>query len=292
MRSLLFVPGDSERKLDKALGSAADALIVDLEDSVAASAKPAARGRAAAFLASPGAGTAGKALYVRINDLKSGLADADLAAVMPAAPGGIVLPKACGIADIVQLAARLRVAEAENGLPDGATRIVAIATETPAAVLALPGFQGSVPRLAGLTWGAEDLSAAVGARTARDESGRYTDLFRLARALTLAAAAAVDTAPIDTVFVDFRDRQGLLAECAAAERDGFTGKLAIHPDQAEIINAAFTPSDAAVAEAAAVVAAFRDAGDAGVVAIEGRMYDRPHLGRAERVLARAAAKRI
>ncbi len=145
MRSLLFVPGDSERKLEKALGSAADALIVDLEDSVAASAKPAARERAAAFLASPGAGSAGKALYVRINDLRSGLAEADLAAVMPAAPGGIVLPKACGTADIAELAARLRVAEAENGLADGATRIVAIATETPAAVLALPGFLGPVP---------------------------------------------------------------------------------------------------------------------------------------------------
>ena len=286
MRSLLFVPGDSERKLEKGFSSGADAVIVDLEDSVAPANKAAARDVAARFLAARGAG--GPAVYVRVNDLSTGLTDDDLAALMPARPHGVMLPKSNGPADVVHLSAKLRVREAEAGLADGATRIIALITETAAGVLAAPDYRPE-PRLAGLTWGAEDLSAAIGARAARDEDGRYTDVFRLARALTLLAASAADTAAIDTVFPDFRDLEAFRRECAEAERDGFSAKMAIHPAQVPVINEVFTPSPAALAHSRAVVEAFRAAGDAGVVGIDGRMYDRPHLKLAERLLARAGA---
>ncbi len=291
MRSLLFVPGDQERKLIKARGTEADVLIVDLEDSVAAANKDAARRIAGGFIRSVRQEATRQKIYVRINDLQSGLADGDLSAVLAALPDGIVLPKAVGSADVTHLAAKLRVHEAEAGRTDGTTEIIAIATETPAALLTAASFRGTQPRLAGLTWGAEDLSAAVGARTSRDQDGRLTDVFRLARATTLLAAAAAQTAAIDTVFVDFRDGEALRRECLAAERDGFVGKLAIHPDQVAIINAAFTPSPEAVAEAEAVVAAFAAAGQAGAVGVGGKMYDRPHLARAQRLLARAARGR-
>ncbi len=197
-----------------------------------------------------------------------------------------MLPKSNSGADVQQLSTKLRVHEAENGLPDGVTKIIPIITETAAGLLAAGSYSAS-PRLSGLTWGAEDLSAAIGARATRDESGRYTDLFRLARAMTVLAASAAETAAIDTVFVNFRDAAGLRAECLEAERDGFTAKMAIHPDQVAVINEAFTPSPEAVAHAQAVVEAFRAAGDPGVVGIDGQMYDRPHLRRAERLLARA-----
>lgn len=288
MRSMLFVPGNSERKLEKGLGTGADALIVDLEDSVALADKAAARGIATAFIQARRAETAA-AIYVRVNDFTTGLTDDDLAAVMAARPDGIMLPKCTGGADVTRLSAKLRVLEAENGLKDGATRIVPLITETAASVLASSTY---VPekRLAGLTWGAEDLSASVGARTARHADGRYTDVFRLARALTILAAAAADTVAIDTVFPNFRDADGFRRECEEAERDGFTAKMAIHPDQVAVINAVFTPSPEAVARSRAVVEAFRAAGDPGVVAIDGKMYDRPHLRLAERLLARAGAQ--
>lgn len=287
MRSLLFVPGDSERKLEKGFSAGADVIIVDLEDSVAAGNKAAARKIAADFIHGNRART-NAAIYVRINDLSTGLTDDDLVALMPARPDGIMLPKSNSGADVQQLSAKLRVREAENGLPDGATKIIPIITETAAGLLAA-GSYGPNARLSGLTWGAEDLSAAIGARATRDEGGRYTDVFRLARAMTVLAASSAETAAIDTVFVNFRDTAGLREECLEAERDGFTAKMAIHPDQVPVINEAFTPSPDAVAHAKAVVEAFRAAGDAGVVGIEGQMYDRPHLRRAERLLARAKA---
>lgn len=285
MRSLLFVPGDSERKLIKGFAAGADALIVDLEDSVAPENKAAARQLAGSFIAE-NRGRTTAAIYVRVNELGSGQADDDLAGVMAARPDGIMLPKCSGAADVEHLSTKLRVSEADNGIADGATRIIPLITETAASVLAAATYRPH-PRLAGLTWGAEDLSAAIGARTARDDAG-YTDVFRLARALTLLAASAAEAAAIDTVFPDFRDEAGFRAECVAAERDGFTAKMAIHPAQVDVINDVFTPSAEAVARSKAIVAAFAAAGNPGVVAIDGKMYDRPHLRLAERLLARAA----
>ncbi|HEV7254568.1 MAG TPA: CoA ester lyase [Mesorhizobium sp.] len=284
MRSLLFVPGDSEAKLAKSLDAGADALIVDLEDSVEPERKARARETAVSFLAEH---DRGKTVYVRVNDLRSGLADGDLDAVMAQAPNGVMLPKAEGRVDLDLLAAKLRVREARFGLIDGRTKIIALITETPAAVLAGASFGRGAERLAGLTWGAEDLSAALGALQTRDEAGQMTDVFRLARSVTLLAAAAAETAAIDTVFTDFRDADGLRAECLAAVRDGFLGKLAVHPAQVPVINAAFTPSPEAVAEAQAIVDAFRRNEGQGVTSLGGRMLDRPHLKRAERLLARA-----
>lgn len=285
MRSLLFVPADSEKKLAKGLGAGADALIVDLEDSVALASKEAARRMAAEFIASA---KDGPRLYVRVNDLSTGLTDDDLAAVMKAGPAGVMLPKSNSGEDVARLAVRLRVHEAENGIADGATRIIPIVTETPAGVLAAASYAGASPRLAGLTWGAEDLSAEIGAAATRDEDGRYTDLFRFARLSTILAASAADVAAIDTVFPNFRDEAGFARDCREGVRDGFAGRMAIHPAQVAVINEAFTPSAEAVAQARAVVEAFAAAGNPGVVAIEGKMFDRPHLKRAERLLARAA----
>ncbi|MDH6229514.1 citrate lyase subunit beta/citryl-CoA lyase [Mesorhizobium soli] len=291
MRSLLFVPGDSEKKLEKGFSSEADVVIMDLEDSVAAENKANARKIAAEFLAARQA-QKGPIVYVRVNDLSTGLTDDDLAALVPARPAGIMLPKSNSGADVQQLAVKLRVHEAENGLPDGGIAILPIITETAAGVLASASYAGASPRLAGLTWGAEDLSAAIGARATRDERGVYTDVFRLARAMTILAAAAADTAAIDTVYPNFRDMDGFRRECEEAERDGFTGKMAIHPAQVPVINEVFTPSPEAIAHANTVVEAFRAAGNPGVVGIDGQMYDRPHLRRAERLLARARAAGI
>lgn len=288
MRSLLFVPGDSEKKLAKGFQAKADIVIVDLEDSVAPDAKAAARDIACQFIVANRATTTA-ALYVRVNDLSSGETDNDLAGIMAARPDGIMLPKCAGGSDVEHMSTKLRVHEAENGIADGATRIIPIITETATAVLAATTYRTQA-RLAGLTWGAEDLSASIGARTARDACGQYTDVFRLARALTLLAAAAADVAAIDTVFPNFRDEAAFRSECLAAERDGFTAKMAIHPAQVAVINEVFTPNPDAVARSAAVVAAFRAAGDPGVVAIDGKMYDRPHLRLAERLLARAGVR--
>jgi citrate lyase subunit beta/citryl-CoA lyase len=286
MRSLLFVPGDSERKLEKAFSAGADVVIVDLEDSVSRENKPLAR-RLAPDVIRTQRGSA--LIYVRVNDLSTGLTDDDLAAIVPAQPHGIMLPKSQGGADVQHLSTKLRVAEIENGLPDGGIRIIPIVTETGLATLSTATYPNCSPRLAGLTWGAEDLSAAIGAHTARDEHDRYTDVFRYARAVTILAASAAEVPAIDTVFVNFRDIDALRAECLEAERDGFTAKLAIHPAQVPVINEVFTPSAEAVAHAEAVVAAFTAAGNPGVVGMDGHMYDIPHLKRAERLLTRARA---
>jgi len=288
MRSLLFVPGDSERKLEKGFGAGADVVIVDLEDSVAPQNKALAREIAARFIAAHRTRTR-SAIFIRVNDLTTGLTDDDLSALVPARPDGIMLPKSNSGEDVQHLSAKLRVREAENGLADGTIGILPIITETAAGVLAAATYAGTSARLAGITWGAEDLSASIGARTARDERGRYTDVFRFARTMTILAAGAAEVAAIDTVFPNFRDMAAFAAECTEAERDGFTGKMAIHPDQVPVINAAFTPSVEAVRQSAAIVAAFQAAGNPGVVGIDGKMYDRPHLRLAERLLARARA---
>lgn len=290
MRSLLFVPADSEKKLLKGLESGADALIIDLEDSVAMANKPAGRALAAKFIAAHGQENPQvPALYLRINDLASGMSDDDLAAVMQAKPAGIMLPKSGGGDDVARLDARLRVHEAENGIADGATHIIPIITETPAAALNMASYSGSSKRLAGLTWGAEDLSAEIGAAQTRDETGRYTDVFRFARLSTILAATAAQVTPIDTVFPNFRDEEAFRRDCLEGVRDGFTARMAIHPAQIAIINETFTPSADAIAHARIVIDAFAAAGNVGVVGIDGKMFDRPHLKRAERLLARAQA---
>lgn len=286
MRSLLFVPADSPKKLAKALGSGADALIVDLEDSVAPAARPAARANAVAFLREQAGRDGVPRLVVRINPLSSDDWRADLAAVMPAAPASIMLPKPASGADVTRLAGELDIRENDLGLPPGATRVIAIATEVPAALLAMQSFIGASPRLEALTWGTEDLSAAIGAARAR-ENGAHTSPFRLARDLTLFAAAAAGIAAIDEIEADFRNAAGLEAAARAAARDGFSGKMAIHPDQVAVINAAFTPSAAEVTEARDIVALFAAQPNAGTLAYGSRMVDRPHLVRAERLLARA-----
>jgi len=289
MRSLLFVPADSPGKLGKALGCGADALILDLEDSVAPERKEAARAGAAAFLAQTLHVQRRPRLIVRINGLATGLIDADLDAVVPAHPDAIMLPKAEGGASVVHADAKLCAREALHGLAEGAIRIVAIATETAPALFVAGTYRGAGPRLAALTWGAEDLSAELGAEANRDAQGRFLDPYRLARTLCIAAAAAADVPALDTVYVDFRNHAGLRRECEEARRDGFTGKMAIHPGQVATINDVFTPGPAAIARAQAIIAAFAAAPGAGVIGIDGVMYDRPHLAKAERLLARAKA---
>jgi len=286
MRSLLFVPGDSESKLDKALNSGADALIVDLEDSVASSRKAEARATAQTYLSKASRIAERPRLLVRVNGLDTGLIDDDLDAVLPGKPDAIMLPKAQGGASIVHLDAKLTAREAIHGLREGLVRIVALATETAAALFAAGTYGASSPRLTALSWGAEDLSADLGAETNRDADGHFTAPFVWARNLCLAGAAAAEIAAIDTVFVDFRNPEGLRREAEEARRDGFVGKLAIHPNQIAIINEVFTPSATAIADAEAVIAAFATDPSAGVVGLNGVMYDRPHLERAKRLLAR------
>ena len=274
MRSLLFVPGDRPDRMEKALGVGADALILDLEDAVAPEAKPEARQAVASFAAAhPEAN-----LWVRINPLSGGEADKDLDAVLRAHPKGIVLPKAEGGASVQELARCL----SDRG--NVTAKILAIATETPAAIFQL-GTYGGQKRLAGLTWGAEDLPAAIGASTSREEDGSFTPPYELARSLCLFGAAAAGVAPIETVYPAFRDLEGLRAYAAKARRDGFTGMMAIHPAQVEVINAAFTPSEMEVAHARAVIAAFEANPGAGALSLDGRMIDRPHLVQAKRTLA-------
>ena len=286
MRSLLFVPGDSARKLDKAMQSGADALILDLEDSVAPSGKAAARKVTAEFMAATASEPKRPRLIVRVNALTTGMTDADLDGVMARAPDAILLPKTVGGADVAHLGAKLAVREAEFGLADGATGIIALATETAQGVFALGTLAGASRRLAGVTWGGEDLSAVVGAEANRGTDGLYTDPYRIVRALALLAAAAAEVDPIDSVYTNFRDLDGLAAECREARRDGFVAKMAIHPAQVAVINEAFTPTAETIARARRIVEAFEANPDAGVVGIDGEMVDMPHLKRAQRLLAR------
>ena len=289
MRSFLFVPADGGKKLDKAMASGADALIVDLEDSIAPEGKARARELAAAFVKDAVTAATRPRVLVRVNGLTTGLIDDDLAAIVPARPDAVMLPKAEGGAAVIHADAKLTAREAIAGLADRHVKIVAIATETAQALFLAGTYRGASPRLTGLTWGAEDLSAELGAETNRDADGRFLDPYRLARVLCLAGAANAEIPAIDTVYVDFGDDTGLRRECEEARRDGFSAKMAIHPAQVAVINDVFTPKPEAIARARAIVAAFAAAPGAGAVGISGIMYDRPHLARAKQVLARAGA---
>jgi citrate lyase subunit beta/citryl-CoA lyase len=272
MRSLLFVPADSEKKVPKALGSAADVVILDLEDSVALADKPKARAHAREVLASP----RGKPkLFVRVNALTSGLIEDDVAAIVEAKPDGLLLPKAEKGADVKRLIAM-------TGLP-----VIAIATETAASMFALGTYGDCGPHLLGLTWGMEDLAAALGAQSNRDAQGRPTAPYDLARTLCLIGARVAGVEPVDGVYANFRDLSGLETQCLDAVRDGFTAKMCIHPDQVQVINHIFTPSREAIAKAQRIVRAFAQAGNAGVIGLDGEMLDVPHLKAAKALLARS-----
>jgi citrate lyase subunit beta / citryl-CoA lyase len=284
MRSFLFVPADSERKLARGPQSGADALILDLEDSVVPANRPAARALARGFL--DATGDAGLQRWVRVNPLATDAALDDLAAVMPGRPDGILLPK-CVPEDLRTLDHYLSAFEAGAALPLGAVRVIAIATETPAAMFAIGNYAGVSPRLCGITWGAEDLAACIGGNNRRAD-GIYDDVYGLARSLCLLAASAAGVDPIDTIYTDFRDEAGLAEECAAAKRSGFTAKMAIHPAQVAVINRAFTASDDELAWARRVVALFAAHPEAGTIALDGRMVDRPHLTLARRLLGLGA----
>jgi citrate lyase subunit beta/citryl-CoA lyase len=282
-RSFLFVPADSERKLAKARGSGADALILDLEDSVAADSRPVAREMAADFLSSDSDAD----VWVRINPLDTADALEDLRAVVPGRPEGIVLPKPEGARDANQLAKLLEVMEQDAGLVPGQTRILPITTERPSALFHMHEYAEATPRLAGLTWGAEDLSAAVGASACRNADGHWLAPYALARSLCLFAAAAAGVPAVDTVYTDFSDSEGLSAYAASARRDGFEGMLAIHPDQVGIINDAFRPTGDEVERAERIVSLFTENPEAGALALDGEMIDRPHWVQARRILEAA-----
>ena len=281
MRSLLFVPGDDARKLGKAVGSGADVVILDLEDSVAASRKVAAREMVVDFLKTDAGREGAPKIAVRVNPMSGATFIEDLAAFTHVLPWAFVLPKTVHGDDIDRFNKTLGRPAAEW------PKLIAIATETAASLFTLGTYAGAHDNLVGMAWGAEDLSASLGAFAARDASGTYTDAFRLARTLTLAGAAASSCAAIDTVYVDFRDMAGLEAETHAARRDGFTAKLAIHPAQVEVINRVFAPTQVEIERAQAIVQGFADSPDAGVLSIEGEMVDRPHLLRARITLERA-----
>jgi citrate lyase subunit beta/citryl-CoA lyase len=286
LRSLLFIPGDSEKKLGKADGAGADAIVLDLEDSVAPARKQTARALVADFLANRPAGQRTCEIWVRVNALDEVLALSDLAAVVARAPDGIMLPKCAGAAGVQVLSHYLDALEVQAGLARGGISILPVATETAAAALQLPSFSGAaLPRLGGLTWGAEDLSAALGATSNQDETGGWAFTYRLARSFTLLAAHAAQVQAIETLYADFRDEDGLRRACRAARAEGFSGRLAIHPAQVAAINESFTPSEAEIDHARRVVAAFDAAEGAGVVGLDGKMLDIPHLKQARTILA-------
>lgn len=277
LRSLLFVPGDRPERVAKAIAAGADAIILDLEDSVSPANKDKAREAVAACLArKPG----GAAIFCRVNPIGSAFLDGDLAALRPNGPDGLVLPKAEGAQSVRALVRRL---EADGGT----VPILPIATETARAVFTLGSYAEVADRLCGVTWGAEDLPAAIGATAAREADGRYTPPYEVVRTLALLGAHAAGVAAIETVYPAFRDLDGLSAYARRGRRDGFTGMMAIHPDQVGPINAAFTPSEEEVAQARQVVAVFEADPGAGVVALDGRMLDAPHLALARRILALA-----
>lgn len=291
LRSMLFVPGDSEKKMAKAASVGADALILDLEDSVAVQRRPLAREMILAYLKS--ADRSKGELWVRMNPLDSTDALPDLVAIVAGRPDGIALPKCEGPHHMLQLSHYLEVLEIQHGIPVGSIGITAIATETAAAPFTLGQYKGT-PRLRVLTWGAEDLGAALGASSNKDEHGVYTSPYVLARSLCLFGAYAAGVQALDTVQPDFRAPDKLLKECNDARRDGFLGKIAIHPDQVAVINEAFTPSAAEVAHALAVIATFAANPEAGTLSLDGKMIDKPHLKQAERVMliAKRAKERV
>ncbi|HQT43914.1 MAG TPA: CoA ester lyase [Halothiobacillus sp.] len=283
-RSWLFIPGDSPAKIAKAAGSGADAVIFDLEDSVALPRKDEARSLVATTLNHAERANFPQ-LWVRINPLTSGFALGDLAAVVPAGPAGIVLPKPDSATDVIKLSHYLDAFEATANISHGSTKILPIATETPASLFGLASYGTAGPRLIGLTWGAEDLPAAIGASSGRTDDGTLTDLCRLARSLCLAAAANAGVPAIDTVYPDFRDLAGLRMSATAARREGFVGMMAIHPSQVLVINQVMTPSDDEIAFARRIVDLFAADPGAGVLALDGKMLDQPHLKQARRILS-------
>ena len=284
LRSLLFVPGDQVSRMHKALASPADALILDLEDSVAVDRKAMARGAVADFLQSQDIKTK---LFVRINPIDGNDGAADLAAVVGPNLAGVVLPKSEGAHSVEQVGRLLSDLEGARGLEIGSVRVLPIATETPAAIFGLGSYGAVHRRLAGLTWGAEDLPAAIGALSSREADGRFTAPYELVRALALFGACAAGVQAIETVYPPIRDLDGLAAYVARARRDGFTGMMAIHPAQVPVINDGFTPTAQEIAFARAIVDAFAERADAGALAIDGKMVDRPHLIQAKKLLARA-----
>ncbi len=284
LRSLLFVPADSERKLAKGLSSPADVLILDLEDAVAESRKAIARGMAAEFITAQAAGMSAN-LFVRINPLDTAGAMADLAAVVVPGLAGVMLPKPNSAADVLRLGHCLDALEARAGIAAGSVKIIPVATETAAAMLNMASYAKAVPRLAAVTWGAEDLSAAIGALANRDENGTYSPLYELASSLCLCAAAAAGVPPIDTIHADFRDTAGLVASSRASRRRGYRGRMAIHPDQVAVFNEAYSPSAAELAHAQRIVDAFAAQPDAGTLNLDGAMIDKPHFTQALRTLA-------
>jgi len=287
-RSWLFAPGDSERKMEKAAAGSADVVLLDLEDAVAEGHKPQARAQVAAFLAARP--EARERLWVRINPVQGPHALSDLAAIVRARPGGIMLPKSRGRADVEQLGHYLAALEAAAGIEPGSTRVIALVTETAQAMFTTGGYAGT-PRLVALSWGAEDLAAAVGASRNTGADGSYLFTYELARSFCLLGAAAAGIAAVETIHGDFRDAAGLRARAEQARRAGFRGMLAIHPAQVEIINEAFTPSDEEVAAAREIVDLFAAHPGAGALGHKGAMLDRPHLARAQALLGLAAASR-
>ena len=281
-RSWLFVPGDKPEMMAKAFASGADAVIVDLEDAVLEPNKSHARNLVAAFAKDPP--STSSELWVRINPLHTKYALWDLAAVVQFGPAGIVLPKADSVAAVIELSHYLSALEAATGRPRGETKILPIATETPKSVFELGSYVAGGPRMAGLTWGAEDLSAAVGAASGRDDRGAFTPLCEMVRSLCIAAAAAAGVAAIETVYPAFRDLEGLRAYAVRGRRDGFQGMMAIHPAQVTVINEVFTPSAAEIENAERVVAAFDSYVGHGSIALDGKMLDAPHLKQAQRIL--------
>jgi citrate lyase subunit beta/citryl-CoA lyase len=286
LRSLLFVPADSDRKFARADTCGADALVLDLEDSVVPDRKAFARDAVKNLL---GAAARNWRFLVRINPLGTGLVLEDLAAVVRPGLDGIVIPKVNGFQDVERISHYVDVLEVATGIPSGHVKLVVIATETPAAMLGFSGYvtSSATPssRLVAMTWGAEDLSAALGALTNKEPDGDWTFPYQVARAQCLFAAGAAGVLALDTLYADYRDQSGLAESCRIARRDGFVGRLAIHPDQVATINDCFTPSDADLAHARRLVAAFASQPDVGTVGIDGKMYDIPHLVAAKRALA-------
>jgi len=291
MRSWLFVPGDSERKLAKAAQSSADVVIIDLEDAVRENAKPQARAMARNWLIANReqiVEASGQAHWVRINALDTPHWREDLAVVMEGKPAGIMLPKASGPEQVQQLGAELHELEEQFAIPPNSTSILPLVSETPAAALTIAAYAAaSLPRLAGLTWGAEDLSVAIGATRKKTEAGEWADAFRLVRAQVLLTAHAANVMAVDTLQAEFRDLEALKEAAMASYADGFHGMLAIHPDQVPVINAAFTPSEEELKQARAILDAFDADPAAGALQVDGRMVDRPHLEQARRLLAQS-----
>jgi citrate lyase subunit beta/citryl-CoA lyase len=287
MRSLLFVPADGGAKLDKAMASGADGVIIDLEDSIAPERKEAARKAALDFLKSARGKKDRPRLLVRINGLDTGTTDADLDAIVPGAPDAILFPKAEGGAAVTHVDAKLTAREAIAGLPEGSIKILAQTVESAMGLFTAGTYKNCSTRLIGMTWGPEDLSAELGAEANREADGTLTEPYRIARAMCLYGAAAAKVPAIETIHVDFRNAGVLRKDTEIARRDGFTGRLAIHPAQVPVINEVFTPSTAQIEKAKAIVAAFAAQPGAGTVGIDGKMYDRPHLVRAKALLERS-----